>query len=116
MIILDDLSPFFLNGDGRSLSRMQNCGGSWLEKIGRVVGVPKLTVTHLRRAAENLIQKSQDLRDRSKSLNAHENDVGRIIYDKEVIRGEFVNKMEYEENDSEKNTKSENDNEYENPP
>ena len=71
MIILDDLSPFFLNGDGRSLSRMQNCGGSWLEKIGRVVGVPKLTVTHLRRAAENLIQKSQDLRDRSKSLNAH---------------------------------------------
>ena len=85
-------SQFFLNGEGKNLSKIQNKQGSLLHKIGMICGIEDLTPTMLRQAAEIQIQRREDMRAKSKVLNNHSQDVGRIIYDKSgpVVRVEFV--------------------------
>lgn len=48
MISADGDSPFFVNGNGVALSRLQNTNGSLLRVIGVACGIPDLTPTMLR--------------------------------------------------------------------
>ena len=91
-------SPFFINGNGKPLSHLKNTPGSLLSKIGQTVGVPDLTPTMLRYSLEKLIQSDEKMRNQSKSLNCHSEDVGRIIYhESSIVRSEFVNHTDYVE-------------------
>ena len=93
---LDREDFFFKNGNGLPLARIQNTPGSWLNRIGRVTGVPKLSITDLRRAAEKQIQNDEQMKANAESLNFHKNEVGRVVYNQEYnmqMRGEYVNKI-----------------------
>ena len=98
---LDMDSPFFCNGRGEKLGRLQNTEGSLLRRIGIACGVPDLTPTDFRRSAETKIQKSEAMRSKSDALNMHSETVGRHIYDKSNsrIRCEYVNLMDISERD-----------------
>ena len=79
------------------MGRIQNTSGSWLHTIGRVTGVPKLSITDLRRGAEKHIQNDEEMRRRCKALNFHSEEVGRVVYDERQnmqIRGEYVHKVQ----------------------
>ena len=92
------------------LTRIQNTAGSWLEKIGRVTGVPKLSVTDLRKGAEKIIQDDEEMKKNVKSLNFHSQEVGRAVYNQGhniQIRGEYVNKLEIMESQKEECTPKE---------
>ena len=94
--IIDPESPFFINGSGRPLSRIQNTSGSLLRKIGLVVNVPDLSPTMIRQAAEQYIQTNEAMKDLSDILNMHSGQVGRVIYAKfPTIRSEWVHSMQY---------------------
>ena len=96
-------SPFFVNGAGRPLSRIQNTPGSLLNKIGVAVGIPDLNPTQLRQAAEQIIQQNDEMRKNSKNLLMHSEDVGRIIYqNKPTIRSEWIHSMDHIEGSKEK--------------
>ena len=99
----DPDSPFFVNGAGRPLSRIQNTPGSLLNKIGITVGIPDLCPTQLRQAAEEIIQQDDEMRKNSKKLLMHSENVGRIIYqNKPTIRSEWVHSMDLMEGTAEK--------------
>ena len=86
-------SQFFLSGDGSNMGRIQNSPGSILHKIGITCGIPNLSPTMVRQAAETFIQNNLDMRKKSKVLNNHEPEVGLAIYDGSGarIRSEFIN-------------------------
>ena len=88
-------APFFVNGSGAPLSRIQNSPGSLLSKIGAVVGIPDLNPTMLRKAAEQTIQTDSEMRKNSKKLLMHSENVGHAIYHEvPTIRSEWVHRME----------------------
>ena len=96
VFMLDPDSPFFINGSGKPLSRIQNSSGSLLNKIGRVVGIPDLSPTMIRQAAEQYIQTNEAMQEKSDILNMHSKEVGRVIYAKfPTIRSEWVHSMQY---------------------
>ena len=98
--MLDPESLFFCNGFGVGLGRIQNKPGSWLHKIGEVVGMKKLTLTDLRKAAEELIQDNEKLKKKANILNNHSKEVGANVYDAHRapgIRAEFISQLEITE-------------------
>ena len=92
---------------GKSLGKLQNVTGSLLEKVGRVVGVPKLNITDVRKAAEAIIQRDERMKRKSTILNSHSQRVGETVYDQttEQVRGEYVVSMEFKENEKKKKEK-----------
>ena len=104
LFVLDTDSFFFLNGSGEALSKIQNGSGTWLEKIGTVVGVDNLNVTDLRKAAEKIIQEDSRMKGEAKALNYHSTQVGDSIYNpvRIRIRGEYVNRLEAKESSPQK--------------
>ena len=94
--LVDGDSKFFLNSKGKPLAKIQNTPGSLLNRIGIVCGVPDLTPTMIRQAAEIQIQQNQDMRNSSKVIAMHSEGVGRSIYHKKgsIIRAEFANYMD----------------------
>ena len=78
------------------MARIQNTPGSLLNKIGIACGIPDLTPTMLRQAAENQVQKNSKMKENSKLITMHSEDVGRHIYHKSgpQIRAEFGNFMD----------------------
>ena len=85
------------------MGKIQNVPGSLLEKIGLTVGVQKLTLTKIRRAAEIIIQKNAQMKQKVKILNNHSQKVGQDIYDitNSRVRVEYVeylNKIESKKN------------------
>ena len=96
---LDPEKDFFVNASGQPLSRIQNSPGSLLEKIGQVVGIEDLNVTHLRSAMEKVIQDEEDTRGRSSVLNYHSHEVGEDHYlnERPNLRAQFINKLDKKE-------------------
>lgn len=98
-------SPFFVNGRGKPLGKIQKTPGSLFEKIGLCCGLPDLQPTDLRRAAEVHIQNSEAMKNKAKVISNHSDEVGRKWYDptKIVTRAEFVNKVNAIESTKEEN-------------
>ena len=92
-------SPFFVNGRGKALTRLQNSPGSLFSQVALAVGIPDLKTTDLRRSIEGVIQSSEDMKKNSKALNMHSEQVGKQNYDvsKFTVRPEFVNHVEHME-------------------
>ena len=90
-------SPFFVNGRGKALARLQNTAGSYLHRVAMAVGIPNLSTTDLRRSVEGVIQTSSDMKKNAKHLNMHSDQVGKQIYDvsKFTVRPEWVNHVEH---------------------
>lgn len=61
-----------------------------------MVGVPNLSVTHLRKAAEKILQENDKMRKKAKAINNHTPLVGEVIYDpsKSSAKAQFVNRVE----------------------
>lgn len=116
LYFLPDLTmPFFVNGRGKALARLQNTPGSYLSKVGLAVGIPDLSTTDLRRSAEGVIQTSDDMKKNADKLNMHSDKVGRQIYDvsKFTIRPEWINFLEHKEGANEEQREEEDMSEFE---
>ena len=62
---------FFVNKQGKALTRLQRTKGSIIDKFGKVTGVHKPTVNTLRRAAESQIQNSSKVMCQKKRNLSH---------------------------------------------
>ena len=82
-----------------------------LETIGQTVNVPKLSVTHLRKAAEKIIHQNVKMKIKTKEINAHSQAVGHNYYlpSKGQAKAEFVNHVECEIESPQKKVKVDED-------
>ena len=104
-MVLERDDAFFINGEtGKPLQKIQNTAGSLLNLVAGVVGVPRVSLTVIRRAAERIIQKNPAMKLKCKVLNNHSPKVGEDYYDQsgKCSRVEYVRLMETMESPSSK--------------
>ena len=96
-------SQFFLNGSGYPLGRLQNSSGSLLSKVGLASGNPNLNPTTFRCVQESVVQRNESMKNKSKVITGHSEDVGRKWYDptKQKTKCEFTNFMHHKEKNKE---------------
>ena len=74
--------PYFVNYNGKQLSRIQRTNkGSLLDVFASVVGISDFKMTSLRKASEGVIQSRRDLAKNTKDLNSHSATVAHAHYD-----------------------------------
>ena len=83
---------FFVNKQGKALTRLQRTKGSIIDKFGKVTGVHKPTVNTLRRAAESQIQNSSVMKQNVEKIQHHSSAVGLKHYEKSApnTRASFI--------------------------
>ena len=91
----DDASPFFVNIQGKPLSKIRNHAGSLLEKLGAVCRVENPTVNTFRRATEVQVQASPIMKQSVNKIQLHSAAVGEKIYDKSGpnTRANFIHQL-----------------------
>ena len=105
MYYADSKDVFFINGDnGKALRKIQNTLGSLLSRVGKVVGINKLNLTHVRKSAEVTIQKNDAMKRKCNILNSHTDRVGQKFYDptNSSARVEYIQHMEWKESPQKK--------------
>ena len=94
-VACEEKGPFFVNKRGKALAKLQRTKGSLLEKFGKVCGFEKATTNSLRRAAEQQIQNSPNMKQSVEKLQLHSSAVGLKYYDKSAqnVRASFVSQL-----------------------
>ena len=99
---IDQKDKFFINFNGKPLSRLQRYKGSLLEHFGSVTGIPDFKMTSIRKASEGVIQSNSDIAMNTKELNNHQSSVV-PLYDNmsSSRRAIFINAMSRRERSGE---------------